>query len=543
MKKTLFILLGFILVISMLLVACKSTTTTTTSTTKPTATTTTTTKPATTTTATTTTTTAAAPTGDKYGGTWTEALTVAPSRPIGYVAEAAPDSFTDASPALESLVAAQLDGTIVPRLATSWTTSADGMSITLALRKGVKFHDGSDFNADVAVWNLNLVLAAKQSGTVGVWKSIEKVDDYTIRINFVAAGNTNLIGLSSGVTQQISKAYFDKNGIDACRWHPVGTGAFIFKSYDTGSKITYTRNPNYWDPTKPYLDSVVLNVVPDTTVQKLAFQKGDINRLPSSGLDAYNLQQAGYPAKTAPGGTYMLIPDSAVATQPWSNVNVRLAASYALDRDSLAKALGLGFLKPAYQIYPGYADTHINGLVPTAFDQAKAKDLLRQAGYPTGFKATIHNFGRMITSTDWTTAIAAQLRAVGLDITTDFPEAGAYDNLRYNGWSDGLLNHGLNAFADHNQVFTFYFTGTMFPSMKRPNGFIDGVNASLATPQVDPAKIQAVLQLMYDDMTVIPYVEQTQVAFYKKGSNDPDADAFGLAWPLFRDCYIDKSAR
>jgi ABC-type transport system substrate-binding protein len=543
MKKTLFVLLGLILVISMLLVACKSTSTTTT-TTKPATTTTTTTKPTTTAPTSTapTTTTATAPTGDKYGGTWTEALTVAPSRPIGYPAEAAPDSFTDASPALESLVRVQLDGTIIPGLATTWTPSADGLSVTLALRKGVKFHDGSDFNADICKWNLDAVLTAKQSGTT-TWKSIDKIDDYTIRFNFTQASNTNLIGLASGATQQVSKSYIDKNGLDAARWHPVGTGAFIFKSYDTGSKITYTRNPNYWDPTKPYLDSIVLNVIADTTVQKLAFQKGDINRLPTQGLDALTLQQTNlYTMKTMPGGTFLLIPDSNIATQPWSNINVRLAASYALDRDSLAKALGFGFLKVAYQIYPGYADTHINNLVPTSFNQAKAKDLLRQAGYPNGFKTTIHSFGRIVPN-DYSTAVAAQLRSVGLDISTDFPEAGAYDNLRYNGWSDGLLNHGLSTFADHNQVFTFYFMGTMFPSMKRPNGFVEGVNVSLATPQVDPAKIQAVLQLLYDDMTVIPYLEQTQIAFYKKGANDPDADAFGLAWPIFRDCYIDKSAR
>ncbi len=542
MKKTLFILLGFILVISMLLVACKSTPTTTTTTTAPT--TTTSKPPTTTTTAPTTaptTTTAAAPTGDKYGGTWTEALTVAPSRPIGYPAEAAPDSFTDSSPAIETLVGIKLDGTVTPLLATAWTQSADGLSITLNLRKGVKFHDGSDFNADVAVWNLNLVLAAKQSGT-SIWKSIDKVDDYTIRINFTQPGNTNLTGLQSGITGMISKAYVDKNGISGAEWHPVGTGPFIFQSYQTGSKITYTRNPNYWDPSKPYLNSIVLSVISDTTVQKLAFQKGDINRLPSAGLDAVNLQQSGLVPKTAPGGTFLLIPDSNVATQPWSNINVRLAASYALDRDSLAKALGFGWLKPAYQIYPGYADTHINSLVPTTFNQAKAKDLLNQAGYPNGFKATIHNFGRLVPN-DYTTAVAAQLRAVGMDITTDFPEAGAYDNLRYNGWTDGLLNHGVANFANHNQVFTFYFTGTMFPSMKRPNGFTEGVNASLATPQVDPAKIQAVLQLLYDDMTVIPYVEQTQIAFYKKGSNDPDADTYGLMWPIFQDCYIDKSAQ
>ena len=441
----------------------------------------------------------------------------------------------------EGLVRMQSDGTIVPCLATSWTPSADGLSVTLNLRKGVKFHDGSDFNADVCKWNMDLNLAAKQIGTTN-WKSIDKIDDYTIRVNFTTPGNTNLAYLAGGPTFQMSKAYFDKNGISGCEWHPVGTGPFIFQSYVTGSKITYTRNPSYWDPTKPYLDSVVLTIIPDATVRKLAFQKGDITRIAAQGLDAVNLQQAGYPFQTAAGGTYILNPDSNVASQPWSNVNVRLAASYAIDRDAFCKALGFGFLNPTYQIYPSSPSMHMDNLIPTTFNQAKAKDLLNQAGYPTGFKTTIHTAMRVMTA-DYTTAIAAQLGAVGISCTTDSPESGAWNNLYYGGWSDGLLNNGFGNLGNPNMNFMFYWESTALPSEKKPAGLIDGINASAFTPTVDKAKVQAVMQILYDDMTVIPYAEQVNVTFYKKGAHDPDANSYGVSWPNFWDCWIDKSAR
>jgi peptide/nickel transport system substrate-binding protein len=544
MKKLLLVLVGFTLVISLLLGACKSTEST--STTKPATTTspiTTTPKPLTTTPTTTApSTTTSAPTGDKYGGTWREALTAAPSRPIGYPSEAAPDSYTDSSPAVENLLGAQLDGTIKPLLATSWKVADDGSSITLSLRKGVKFHDGSDFNSDVCKWNLDLKISAKMGNASG-WKSIDKVDDYTIRINLTSYQNTALTNLSSGITQIVSKAYIDKNGVDAARWHPVGTGPFIFLSYEVGSKITYTRNPNYWDTGKPYLDGVIMNVIADATVRKLAFQKGDFERLSvAGGLDAVQLQQAGYPMKTVPGGTYVLVPDSAVAGQPWTNVNVRLAASYSLDRVALSKGLGLGFLNPAYQLFPGYADTKIPNLQVTEFNQAKAKDLLTQAGFPSGFKTIIHAFTRIVPA-DYITAVAGQLRTVGIDVTTDFPESGAYDNLRYSGWKDGMLGHALANYTNHNQEWSSYFAPTIFPSMKRPNGWQEAVNASLASPQIDPKLMQTVIQLMYDDMTVIPYCEQVQISFYRKGVNDPDADTNWQMWPIFQDCWIDKSAR
>ncbi len=212
MRKTLFVLLCFVVVLSMVLVACgeeKPATTTA----APTATTTaptTTVKP----TATTVAPTATTPLGDQHGGIYQTALTVAPARPIGYPPEAAPDSYTGAAPALETLTRNKLDGSIEGLLATSWKVAEDGKSVTLTLRKNVKFHDGSDFNADVCKWNMDLAIAAKQSGAAA-WKSIEKVDDYTIRINLEKYDNTVLTGLASGVTQQISKAFVDKNGIEA----------------------------------------------------------------------------------------------------------------------------------------------------------------------------------------------------------------------------------------------------------------------------------------------------------------------------------------
>ncbi|MGD0795283.1 MAG: ABC transporter substrate-binding protein [Dehalococcoidales bacterium] len=544
MKKTLFILLGFVLLISLLLGACKATTTTTTSTKPATTTTTATTKPATTAPATTTpaATTTAAPTGDQYGGTLKWALTVGPSRPIGYLPEAANDSYTCASPALDRLAKLRLDGTIEGVLATGWKVADDLSSLTLTLRKGVKFHDGSDWNADVCKWNLEGIMAAKVSITTS-WKSIDKIDDYTVRINLLSYQNKLLTDLASGGTEMTSKAYFDKNGIDAARWNPVGTGPFIFVEYQRDAKLTYKRNPNYWDTGKPYLDGITMTVIADATVRKLAFQKGDIHILQASGLDAQELQKAGYFTRISAGGTYLLVPDSKNPSSPWANVNVRLAASYALDRVALAKALGFGFGAPAYQLYPGFPDAKIPNLIPTVFDQAKAKDLLRQAGYPNGFKTVIHNFGRVLTSQDFTLAVAAQLRAVGIDVTTDFPEAGKYDDLRYKGWNDGLLNHGIIAMDNKNQALNLYFSGTGFVTLKMPAGFQEGFTASLNSKDYDPKLVQTVLQLMYDDMTVIPYIELQNTAFEQKGVHNPGGDVYNATYQEYQSIWLDKSAR
>jgi peptide/nickel transport system substrate-binding protein len=542
-KKSLVILAGFILVISLLLGACNNSTTPSATTTKPVTTspTTTSAKPTGTTTAPVTSTTATTPTGDQYGGTYKSALTVGPSRPIGYLAEAAPDSYTAAHPALERLAKQKLDGSLEGVLATSWKVADDLSSITLNLRKGVKFHDGSDWNADVCKWNLDLSIAAKVSA-MSTFKSVDKIDDYTVRINLTSYANTLLNNLASGAMQMISKAYVDKNGVEAARWNPVGTGPFTFVEYQRDAKLTYKRNPNYWDAGKPYLDGITMTVIADSTVRKLAFQKGDVTAMMATGLDAVDLQKAGFTLRATSGGTYLLIPDSKNAASPWANINVRLAASYSLDRVSLAKALGFGFAIPAYQMYASYPDSQIPGLAPTAFNLAKAKDLLTQAGFPTGFKTVIHNFGRVVPK-DYLEAAAGQLRVAGINVTTDYPEAGKYDDLRYKGWSDGMLSHGVVGADNKNSSISLYFSGTGFVSLKMPIGFLEGANASRSSVLYDSKLVQACWQLLYDDMTVVPYIETQTTTFEQKGFHNPGIEIYALMYPDYQTMWLDKSAR
>jgi len=540
MKKTLIILIGFMAIISLMLGACgKGTTTPTTTSSAPT---TTTAKPTTTAPSTTSVvaTTPVTPTGDQYGGTYKLGLSVGPSRPIGYLPEAAPDSYTAAHPALERLAKLKLDGTLEGVLATSWKVADDLSSITLNLRKGVKFSDGSDWNAAVCKWNMDGSIAAKVSA-FSPYQSIDIVDDYTVRCNLKSYTNTILTNLASGGMQMTSKAYFDKNGADAARWNPIGTGAFILTDFQRDSKLVYKRNPNYWDTGKPYIDGITMTVIADATVRKLAFQKGDLTAMGATGLDAVELQK-NFPMRIAAGGTYMLVPDSKNAASPWANINVRLAASYALDRDSLAKALGYGFAIPAFQLYPGYADVKIAGLVPTTFSVSKAKDLLRTAGYPNGFKTVAHNFNRVVPK-DYLEAVAGQLRVAGFDMTTDYPEAGKYDDLRYKGWNDGTLSHGIVGGDNKNSQLSLYFSGTGFVSLKMPTGFTEGYNASLNSVQYDPSKVKLVFQLLYDDMTVIPYIEVETTTFEQKGFHNPGADVYIAMYQEYQSMWFDKNAR
>jgi ABC-type transport system substrate-binding protein len=526
MKKIICILAAAILLLGLVLSACgepeEPTPTTTTpatttpATTTPTTTTPATTTPATTTPATTTPATTTEPEPDKYGGVLKEVLTVGPATPIGYPPEAAPDASADSRPAIESLVQVKSGGVVEPLLATGWEIAPDGKSITLTLRQGVKFHDGTDFNAAAVKWNLDLEIEA---GKVTDWESVEVIDNYTIRVNIPGYQNTILTGFGAGTAQIISPTAVEKNGLDWARWHPVGTGPFKFVEYERDAKLVYERNDNYWNEGLPYLDGIEFVVIADETVRSIAFQKGDIHTLRASGLTAVELKDMGYDYVTRSGGTFVLIPDSKNADSPFADRRVRLAVSHAIDREALAEALGYGFASPAYQVLPGYIETAIPNLDKHQFDQDLARQLLAEAGYPDGFKTTIHAFIRVVPR-DYVTAIANMLGEVGIEVEPDFPEAGKYSEYRFDGWSNAMMAHALGAMENMNSTFSFYFGGIQFPSVQKPEGWQEVYDAALYSETVDPVKTRALAKLMHDDVMVIPYMEETAVAFIHEGVYD-----------------------
>ncbi|MFC1534806.1 ABC transporter substrate-binding protein [Thermodesulfobacteriota bacterium] len=452
---------------------------------------------------------------DKYGGILRQALRVGPATPIGYPAEAAPDATWAGRPALEAFARTRDGGIVEPVLATSWKVAQDRKSLILTLRKGVKFHDGTDFNAQAAKWNLDRLIKARK---VRDFTSVDIIDNYTLRCNIKSFKNTIIGNLSRPL--MISPTAVEKNGLDWARWRPVGTGPFKFVEYIRDAKLFYKRNENYWQKEKPYIDGLEFVVIADKAVQKIAFQKGDIHSLRASGLLAKELKDLGYKYVTRAGGTFLLIPDSKNEGSPFANKKVRLAVSHAIDRKSMAKALGFGFSRPAYHLYPGHSVTSIPNLDIHEFNPEKAKKLLAEAGYPNGFKTSIHTFVRVVPR-DYITVIANMLGNIGITVKADFPEAGKYTEYRMKGWKNSLMAHALASMdANMNYGFSMYFGGIQFPSLQKSAAWKKAYDTALTSIDFDSAKTKAMIKLMHDEVMVIPYMEETAVTFFQKGVHD-----------------------
>ncbi|MFC1533126.1 ABC transporter substrate-binding protein [Thermodesulfobacteriota bacterium] len=415
-------------------------------------------------------------------------------------------------------------GRILPWLATGWKIASDKKSITFTLRKGVKFHDGTDFNAEAAKWNMDQMKAKKKSGT-SVWSSIDIIDDYTIRVNIKSFENSVLNNMTSNTTM-ISPSAFKTKGIDWVRWHPIATGPFKFVSFKRDVVTKYKRNENYWQKGKPYLDEIELQYVKDPMTQSAVIQRGEGDLLRTdSGKLAYDLKAKGFKVIHAPVGTLHIMPDSANPSSPLSDKRVRQAIELAIDREAIVKARGFGFWKTAYQIPPQGTIAYNPDLEKRAakYNPEKAKKLLTDAGYPNGFKIKIIPHPRALDK-DAVVAMQSQLGDVGIKVDIDFVTLGRFTQHRLKGWHNAaLLDVVPNSPNYISGIGRIYSTKSpLYPSLKRSEEFKSALDAALKATDYETQKEMSkkVIRVMFDDLMIVPLYTFSRCIITKKSVYD-----------------------
>ncbi|MCR4393342.1 MAG: ABC transporter substrate-binding protein, partial [Dehalococcoidales bacterium] len=297
------------------------------------------------------------------------------------------------SPAVEMLIAPDDKGNLNPLLATSWDINSNQTppNIVFHLRKGVKFHDGTDFNAEAVKFNLDLARTGERSTNLSSITSVEVIDDYTVRVNLTAFDYTILTNLaSSSVGWIVSPTAIQTHDKEWTTTHPVGTGPFRFVSYNRDVSVKYERFDGYWQAGKPYLDGVEFEIVADQMTGLLAFKSGEGQVLPVvQAKDADSLKQEGFTVIIAPASVVDLVPSSADPKSPLSDLRVRRAIDYAIDKKAIASSLGYGYYEPANQPFVSSVWAYNPEVVGYPYNPAKAKELLKEAGYPNGFKIPI----------------------------------------------------------------------------------------------------------------------------------------------------------
>ncbi len=289
--------------------------------------------------------------------------------------------------------------------------SADGLTYTFHLRKGVKFQPPvtREVTAQDFKYSFERMMSSPRApatsfymGVVGADAFMNKkateitgfkvVDDSTIAITLKTPDLSFLNAFTMEFCDVVPKEWVDKWGKQFNR-HPLGTGPFIFEKWSPGREIVLDRNPSYWEPGRPYLDKIdyQLSFSPPTALLKL--QSGEIDALGDG------VPPADIPRVTADAQwkqyiysqpliaiSYMFMN---VGMKPFDDVRVRQALSWAINRDKLVK-LQAGQAMSLWQFYPKGMPGHQEGKVYYGYDPAKAKQLLADAGYPNGFKTSLY---------------------------------------------------------------------------------------------------------------------------------------------------------
>jgi ABC-type transport system substrate-binding protein len=329
----------------------------------------------------------------------------------------------------ETLVKPDEQGNIQPALATAWNTSDDKLTWTFKLRQGVKFHDGTPFNAAAVKATFDRMrdaaTASPRRSALAAITDIKVVDDFTIALVTKEPFAPLLAQISAYNLAIMSPAQIQKAGAKY-REQPAGTGPFKLKSWQPGERIILARNDDYWGD-KPKLDALETRVVPEDSARVLLLLSGEadvIASVPTVMLKRLESSSAVKVIKKTGFRTIYVGLNNALP--PFNDRRVREAVAHAIDVNGLQR----GVLSGVGKLGGGFESPVIGGakeIAPRAHDPAKAKKLLAEAGHPNGFETSFYvPTGRYLMDRQLGEAIQAQLAAVGIKVKIESPEWGAF---------------------------------------------------------------------------------------------------------------------
>ncbi len=343
----------------------------------------------------------------------------------------------------ESLLDRGVDGKVVLWLAESYK-AVDDNTWRFRLRKGVKFHNGEPFNAEAAAFSVNRIVdknyKTQRSSYIENIKGAKAVDEYTVD---VMTDGTDAV-LPVQMTQLVMvppKAASQKSFGE----RPVGTGPYKFMAWERGRDITLLANEEYWGK-KPVVKQFVVRVIPDPQTQLSALQAGEVDLV----LDLLP-EQARLAPKfiSAPATEFSYIQFNAHKKE-LADPRVRVALNLAIDKQTLAKTIYQGHARPmdAQHLAKGMLGYNPK-IKPFPYDPQKARQLLKEAGYPDGFEVVLNApIGRYLKGEETAEFVAAQLKEIGVTTKVQLHDWNAYRKLgRIPGNQKGAfdLKYGWNS--------------------------------------------------------------------------------------------------
>lgn len=421
----------------------------------------------------------------------------------------------------DSLLDINYDLSLAPGLAEAMPEQVDETTFVFKLRKGVKFHDGSEFNADAVKFNVDRLIEGKVSSPYsGTWKrfikDVKVVDDYTVRFEFKEAWPSFLWEAASSLRigsptkiKELGKDYGIKGA--------SGTGPFMFSAFQAKKSLNLVRNPNYYRKGEPCLDGYQARTIKSGSVRILSVKKGDldvINTFPESQFPQFD------------GVTDVIIEEGKASTLTILPLNtkhpaladkrVRQAIQLAVNGKELIDNVYGGAGEEIESIFPPWHPGYIKAddLSPIRQNVEKAKQLLSEAGYGPGKKPLVLNMetGSGGAHVQRGVLIQAQLKAIGIELKVKNISMGQALSNMYQGnyhmilWQmlggPNMKDYAWNLFSgDGSGNYTFYNKEGGYQN-PRANELANKI-VKTEDPSTVQAEIKELQKLVFED---VPYI-------------------------------------
>lgn len=442
--------------------------------------------------------------GKEKGGIVRVAMATEPDNLDPYLS-AATDTGSMMDNVFDGLFEGGENSDLIPAVAESYKVSEDGLTYTFILKKGIKFHDGSDLTSEDVYYSY-----AKLSGLNGKkplsskFAAIEKIDttdDYSVVVKLKAK---DAAFLAANIVAIVPKDYEEHSA------KPVGAGPFKFASYTPGQQLVLERNDSFYDKEHaPILDRVEFKFMPDANASVLALKSGDIDMVPGISSQGALQLGGGFQIVSGPQNMVQLMALNH-SVEPLNNVKVRQAINYAIDKDTIIKTVAEGNgvklgsnMSPAMKMY--YEEGLDKRYEPNA---EQAKKLLKEAGYENGFKLTITVPSNYKFHIDTAQVIAEQLKAVGIQATIK--------QIEWSSWLEDVYNYakyeatiiGLTGKLDPHEVLGRYESTYSKNFYKFSNDEYDSLinKARLEIDQSKRAELYKQAQTILTEQAVAVYI-------------------------------------
>jgi peptide/nickel transport system substrate-binding protein len=375
----------------------------------------------------------------------------------------------------DSLMYRQNDMKVVPGLAESYKVLSPTV-IQVTLRKNVQFHNGEPFNAQAVKFSLERVLDPKTKSprvsSVNWLKSVEVVDDYTVKLNLKAPHPIWMEDLMN--LAMVPPGYLKEKGDSHFAENPVGTGPYKFVKWTRGQEIQMTANTKYFKG-EPKIETAVIKIIPDASTRLAALLSGSVDLMRGISPEEIpvlkanpNLQVFTVPILRF---QWFYLSDAMNPQSPLYKKAVRQAINYAVNVPEIVDNIVGGLGTPTVVMNPMHFGYDPN-VKPYPHDPAKAKALLKEAGYPNGFEMTLHYTPvNMIKGDEVSQAIQAHLAQVGINMKLQKWSGVGYMDIVSSGRAKPAfgINWGSFGVFDGDAILTpFFRSGQQYSFFNTP---------------------------------------------------------------------------